>query len=171
MKHYDYRHEDSRGMTMVILKLALAGALVVGVAAAPGLGYVYQHFKSLDKRKRELLCRKMNSLTRSGYLTRSQAGYALTEEGKQVLDEEGVWNLKPKIPKRWDGKWHVLLFDIPGKKETGRHALRERLEELGYYHYQDSVYVHRHDLRSVIEPFANFYDVRDHIRFMVAIKL
>lgn len=171
MKHFDHRKEASRALMLSLLRLAGAGMLIASVAVAPGLSYVYRHFEKADRRKRGQIRKKLFDLTRSGYLSRSQAGYVLTNKGRKILNEEKVWSLKPTIPKRWDRKWHMLLFDIPGKKEVARHALRARLEELGFWYYQDSVYVHKHDLRSVIEPFANFYDVLPHLRFAVVDRL
>ena len=113
----------------------------------------------------------MQTLERSGYVEKTFRTYALSEKGKRLLTEDAVWNLKPPTVKGWDGEWHIVLFDIPGKKERARQALRARLQELGYKPYQNSVFVHKQNLRTLIEKFAAFYGIRGNVRFMIAKKI
>jgi CRISPR-associated endonuclease Cas2 len=79
--------------------------------------------------------------------------------------------MTPATAGRWDGKWYFIMFDIPGKMERPRKALRARLHELGYRSYQNSVFVHKHDLRKYVEPFCEFYGIQKHIRFITAVHV
>lgn len=42
----------------------------------------------------------------------------------------------------WDGKWRILIFDIPEKLRRYRDFLRTELSSLGFYQLQKSVWVH-----------------------------
>jgi DNA-binding transcriptional regulator PaaX len=91
----------------------------------------------------------------------------LTQGGKALLTEEEVWGMRPQVLKRWDKKWHAIVFDIPSKKERGRQALRGRLKELGFIRYQNSIYISRFSARKELEAFTDFYGIRNHVRFLV----
>jgi DNA-binding transcriptional regulator PaaX len=41
--------------------------------------------------------------------------------------------------KRWDGKWRLVLFDIPERIRGRRDFLRKELEDLGFHQLQKSV--------------------------------
>lgn len=63
----------------------------------------------------------------------------LTERGEMLVLRFDPDKLKIKIPPRWDGKWRLVIFDIPEKKAAARRALRNRLRELGFVQLQRSV--------------------------------
>ncbi len=42
---------------------------------------------------------------------------------------------------RWDGKWRIILFDIPDYNKKAREALRAKLKEFRCYPLQKSVYI------------------------------
>ena len=61
-------------------------------------------------------------------------------------------------PKRWDGNWHVILFDIPiGKRKSIRNSFRHKLRELGCYQFQRSVWVHPFPCEAEIAFLKDFY--------------
>lgn len=158
----------NKELTVFILQLIGTGALLLTVLVAPGLGILFHHFEKANKRERERLIQKIHFLKRYGYIEKKQKNFVLTEKAQNFLNEEEVWNIKPQFPKRWDGEWHIILFDIPGKKERARQALRARLQELGCKPYQNSVYVHKFNVRPMLEKFCAFYGISGNVRFMIA---
>lgn len=69
----------------------------------------------------------------------------LTEKGKRKVREIQLENFEIQKPPMWDGKWHVVIADIPEKiKEEkmgrARDVLRDRLLKLGFYPLQKSVW-------------------------------
>ena len=163
--------QSSRELTILILKIAAAGVLILGIAVAPGLGLVLKQFGAKNLFKPRQVRQRVSDLTRRGYLVRNGSALTPTARGKRELSEDEVWSMKLKTLRPWDGTWHLVLFDIPGKKERARQALRERLHELGYRHYQHSVYVHKYDLRKIVVPFAEFYGIRRHLHFVHASRM
>jgi len=162
---------SSRELTVAILSLIAVGTLIVTLAAAPGLGMAIRMFAPRGGKERTKLRKKIHDLTRSEYLEERDGRYVISEKGQRLLTEEEVWNLEPPKMKRWDGKWHMVLFDIPGKKERARQALRARLVDLEYKPYQNSVFIHKQNLRPLIEKFAAFYGIRGNIRFVTATSI
>ena len=71
-----------------------------------------------------------------------------------------------KIGKReWDGKWRIVIFDIPEKMRKGRDALREKIKELGFYELQKSVFVFPYECCDEINFIIEFFGLRKYVRF------
>ena len=49
--------------------------------------------------------------------------------------------------KKWDGKWRILMFDIPERIKKERHWLRSELYALGYKPLQKSVFIGKFPLK------------------------
>jgi len=71
--------------------------------------------------------------------------YALTDDGEREAN-----NIRSKMektkPKKWDGKWRVIVFDIPEKLRGKRDLLRRELVGFGFMQLQRSVWVYPHPL-------------------------
>ena len=92
--------------------------------------------------------------------------YILTEKGKQRALTYRVEDMQ--IPKqKWDGKWRIVSFDIPEKLRTGRDALRNKLQDLGFYKLQKSVLVYPYECKNEIEFLVEFWDIRKYVRYGV----
>jgi|GEM_PF-1940966 len=169
-KEKPLREYTNKELAILILKIVGAGVLLASVFVAPNLAQLYAYFNAHTKRERRKIYFKMRTLSAGGYVALHKEGYTLTAKGKKELEEGEVWGLTTEGTKPLKG-WCVVMYDIPARKKKGRHALRFRLEELGAKRYQNSVYYHRHDLRSVLAPFTEFYGIRLHVRFMYVKKL
>ena len=76
------------------------------------------------------------------YLTkRGQAELLACELGEKNLKNKGCW----------DGKWHLLIFDIEEKRKCIRNRVRCALINLGLYRLQDSVWVYPYDCHALLE--------------------
>ena len=40
-------------------------------------------------------------------------------------------------PNKWDGKWRLVMFDIPMRFTKGREALRFHLKDLDFFHFKN----------------------------------
>lgn len=68
---------------------------------------------------------------------------------------------------KWDGKWRLVVFDVPEKKKPAREALRRKLRELGFYELQKSVFVFPFECRDEIDFVIEFFDMRPYVRYGV----
>src|SRR3990167_1425400 len=66
----------------------------------------------------------------------------LTKKGKEHLQKISLHQLTINRPMRWDGKWRVVIFDVPEEQKAKRNILRTKLKELGFYQIQKSIYVY-----------------------------
>jgi DNA-binding transcriptional regulator PaaX len=115
--------------------------------------------------------RKLRDMYRDGYLHKAKHIYRLAPRGIQVLREEKMWELKIPTPNKWDGKWHMVLFDIPVTRGKQRNAFRARLKDLGLVLYQQSVWVYPYPLEKIVRQISDFYKLSNHVLFVVAEEL
>lgn len=75
--------------------------------------------------------------------------FKLTQLGSDVLGRDAVSKFD------WDGKWRVVIFDIPEQKRRIRDQFRRKLKHWGFKNWQQSVWVCKADvtdkLRSLME--------------------
>lgn len=63
---------------------------------------------------------------------------SLTKKGE--LEALFVKARMPDHPKEWDGKWRLVIFDIPEEAKLKRDWLRRLLKKSGFYKIQGSVF-------------------------------
>lgn len=96
---------------------------------------------------------------------------------KAYLTEKGVLEfIKFRIKNResiWDGKWRLIVFDIPEEKRKQRDFLRERLKWLGFKELQKSVWIFPYDIKKELEEVMTICkpDISGDIRFMTVNKI
>ena len=73
--------------------------------------------------------------------------------------------LKIQAPDIWEGLWHIVIFDIPEKYKLARLSLRDKLLNLGFLQYQNSVYIYPHACCDVVDFIIEFFKVRRYVRY------
>ena len=71
--------------------------------------------------------------------------FALTKTGEQEARKIRL-KLEMAKPKRWDGKWRIIIFDIPEKIRGKRDLLRKELVAFGFAQLQRSVWAYPYPL-------------------------
>jgi len=95
----------------------------------------------------------------------------LTLNGKRKALTYNAQNIKIRPMEKWDGKWRIVLFDIPEKSRKARDAIRHILKKSGFFEYQKSIFVHPFNCQDEISFVVEFFNMRQHIRFVVAESL
>lgn len=106
------------------------------------------------------------TLKRHGYIkiknVQQNKGILLTPKGAQR-----VFRLKLKThtkQRRIDGKWEMIIFDIPERKRILRTLLREALLFLGYQKLQNSVWVCSYDVEKETENIIRRYALDPYVK-------
>lgn len=87
----------------------------------------------------------------------------LTAKGMRYYKKLKLRTLRIPVPVRWDGKWHMILFDIPEKNRLLRDVFRNRLRQLGFFRIQKSVWVHPFECEAEVRFLAQEYNLQRHI--------
>ena len=95
-----------------------------------------------------------------------EARYSLTEQGAAALVLTDFRTLRRA--REWDGRWHLVTFDIPERLRYSRDALRKQLLFLGYGMLQSSVMISPYDKRAAVKELVADYGIEDHVEFFSA---
>lgn len=87
----------------------------------------------------------------------------LTKLGKQRILEYDIDDIKLNKEKKWDGRWRMVIFDIPDYKKKYRDVFRKKLESLGFYSIQESVFIIPYECEKEIDFIGSFYNIRNHV--------
>jgi len=144
------------------LERALLGTLVTGalmtvaMAAPKMLSLVKKEHLDLvlppDPRQR--LRETATRLKRKGLVAfekrNGRIHMRLTKKGAAEVERTRVGMYTIRRPRRWDGRWRIVIFDIREKRRADRTRVRHLLQGLGFHRLQDSVWVHPYDCEEVI---------------------
>lgn len=75
------------------------------------------------------------------YFVNKKDRFYLTKKGLAKVNYCKLEKIKLTSKTKWDGKWRLIIFDIPETVREARDALRNKLKEWGCYKIQNSVFV------------------------------
>ncbi len=156
-----------RNLKRVVLgTVALAGLIGVSLLAPNSLQYLKKLGMLPGKRQKESINACRDRLIRRGFVEYHGRMLRLTRAGEIELRRMG-WST-PEKPKKWDGKWRVLIFDIPERKKSQREKVRRTLTNVGFVRLQDSVWLYPYDCEDLITLLkADFHIGRDVLYLIV----
>jgi DNA-binding transcriptional regulator PaaX len=157
------------------LLILLLGGLAIGLSRSPRQQYrtlqgIITEWKKIDAAhmrtfieplyKSKLITQKIN--------TDGSISMILTDKGRKRALRYHLDALVISRPKKWNGKWHVVMYDIPEDKKTLRYELHRKITSMGFVELQHSVFVHPYECIDQIEFLIEAYDARPYIRRLVA---
>jgi len=157
-------------------QILLIFATWIALSRTNTLGKQYKVIQELCKELREVekqsVQRSLDSLSRSKLilekrLKNGEVVSVFSDKGKKYARYFQLDDIRIKKPKRWDGKWRVVMYDVPDKLKKVRESLRYHLKELGFVEIQKSVFAHPFECEEEIKHIAEFYNSKKYIRFML----
>lgn len=92
----------------------------------------------------------------------------ITTNGKKLIKNFDYDNLILPQSKKWDGKWRMVIFDIPEKKKKKeRRAFSQKLKDLGFYPLQESVFVYPYDCRDELDFICEFLSISSYVNYCI----
>ena len=95
----------------------------------------------------------------------------LTHAGKRKVQEIQYETLQIPKPKKWDGVWRIVMFDIPKLKNKARDALRQKLKSLGFLQFQESAWVFPHPCNKEVEFLVELFRIYPFVQIIEATKI
>ena len=177
-----FLHSDNIPATatkFVLMGLAV-GSVVFGGAVIPGVLKILAEFNKLGKEDKKYDKREIGNaiqnLRRQKFIEivadyDGKTKIKLTNRGKERLVEFSFDTLEIKKPKKWDGKWRMVIFDIPDRFKLAREALREKIGELGLRQLQESVWIHPFEFEDEILFIAEAFEIERYVEIITVEKL
>ena len=159
----------------VLVTLGIAGVVTLAVVAPNCVQLLKYVIKSPSQRANrhyyiKSVARRMakNGLVSFGKNNRGQTVVRLTNQGRKELKLYGLGTQTISKPRRWDGKYRLIIFDIKEWKRGVRDELRNRLRQLGFLALQRSVWVYPYKCRQVIILLKAHFKVGREVLYVTA---
>ncbi|MFZ2303795.1 MAG: hypothetical protein WAV98_03350 [Minisyncoccia bacterium] len=167
MKNYE------RGeLAKEILKGLAMGGFIVMCLAMPNLAQVVDLFKPKNSRDRYRVGQAVKRLQKNNMIRivnhNGHEVVELTSQGKKKVLDYDLENMQLETKKKWDGKWRIVMFDIPQTKKKARDAVSYKIKEIGMYPIQKSVFVFPHPCKDEIDFVGGIFGVRENIIYIEA---
>lgn len=145
-------HRDTEELTKtskILLLLLEAHGMLAKAVAYPSLSKAlypeYEHYKASRR-----LEATMHRLLKQGWIKseyrEAKRVIILTRKGHlEALFKSAQFKTRSK---HWDGKWRMVLFDIPEGARSVRARLRTLLKSFGFIPLQQSAYVYPYELHA-----------------------
>ena len=95
----------------------------------------------------------------------------LTQRGRDKAGKVFLKMDQGKFKKRADGKWIMVIFDIPQRHNKARGLLGSILKNLGYKMFQHSVWVTQYDVSDKTEELLQHYSLDNYVHIFLIEKL
>lgn len=160
--------------------LSLLGGAALGASSSPAryfrtLRQLRSEWKKIDQRNFNRSIRRLSKekLIEEKKLADGSFKLVLTKNGKIQARRLNLLgdSIKFKKPKRWDGKWRIVLFDVPEKDRLFRAILREHLYNLKFKKLQHSVFVSPYPFEKPILELVALYSAEPFVRVITASKI
>ena len=161
-------------ITRTILEIAKATGLIATALVAPNVLSAFAKLGIVDLhgRQNEVIRRARNILIKNGCLKKNKEGFlCLTEKGQEKLDSYRLSEYTLLIPKTWDKKWRVLIFDIPEYRKSLRDKIRKELTKIHFIRVQDSVWIFPYDCEELVALLKADFKVGEDLQYMVVHKI
>lgn len=139
-------------ITKAILGVIGLTGLIAMAAVAPNALQLLSVFQK--RHYRYYVSNRLIQLKNKGLITfvvkNNKTYIRLTEKGKAKLRQYKYKEMVIPKPRKWDGKWRMLIFDIKETRKPVRDQLREQLINLRLVKVQQSVWIHPYDFSEII---------------------
>lgn len=139
---------------ILLATLYTAGAISL-VMLAPNAARLLRYADPYIDRKLNPARRMSQALSRMrarGLVRRLPSGaFELTARGKREASRMySMLDVLAPRPRKWDGRWRIVMFDIWERRRHVRRQLRDLLHRTGFIRLQNSVWIYPHDCEELI---------------------
>ena len=152
---------------LVLKTVATAGVMAADLVAPHALETMKDIGLLPRKRQKEFIRGARDRLIERGLLEFKEGKLRLTGKGEVALRRLEAREFKMSKPKRWDGKWRVLIFDIPEKKRNLRDRVRETLSAIGFVRLQDSVWLYPYECEELVTLLKADFKIGKDLLYMI----
>lgn len=114
--------------------------------------HYYRYHYGAPNLKKSSLSAALKRLREQGYIDLENYNNHLTAKLTDAGKSEAVLR-KILTNEAWDGKWRVVIWDIPEKHRKARDILRSKLKTWGFKPWQKSVWASQKNITQVLKDF------------------
>lgn len=122
--------------------------------------HAYRYQYGIPDLKKADLAKALKRLRERGlidFVSDQQLVFRLTDQGK----DKALWERIRYGDEKWDGKWRLVIWDIPEKRRVARDLLRFKLKQLGFKKWQKSVWASKVNCTKLLRDFIKQVGIED----------
>jgi len=158
-----------------ILKYVALGGMVIVCVSMPGMAIVLNMFSPKDQKERNKIRRAFKNLEKqhlvSMHTKNGKDVIKITEKGKKRFLRYEFEDLMVKKPNKWNGKWHIVVFDIPSRFEKTRKIFRFKLDQFGFKNYQKSVFITPYECKDEINFISEYLHLSKYVKYITVDRI
>ena len=148
-------------------------ALVFVAAAMGNVVQIFEQFESSKHFRKKQIRNSINHLRRQKLIEyvgdkNGKTIVKITKKGEIKLRAFAIDLIEIKKPNKWDGKWRLVMFDIPIRFTKGREALRYHLKELDFLQFQKSAWIYPYPCEDEVIFIADFFGIGKYVEVLTA---
>lgn len=159
-----------------VLQVLAVGGIVLASLIIPSLpmalGSAVKAWKHLNRRELGKIIKrleKQNLITISSE-ENNKTQIVITDKGKKKLLEYDFENIEIKA-KKPDGKWRLIIFDIPEANKRSRDAFRRKLLQLNCIRLQDSVFASAYPIQQEVDFLCHYLGISDFVTLAIVDRI
>lgn len=156
---------------IILESVKLAGMIGILVVAPNVIGAMAKLGLIASSRQKDVINRSRDRMLKQELLKRDGKFLRLTSKGEAVLRNLSLRDYEISRPRRWDGKWRIIIFDIPEYRKGLRQQVRITLMRIGFARLQDSVWAYPYDCEDLITLLKADFRVGKDILYLIVDSL
>ena len=157
----------------ILTWLAIGGAIAVAATSPYFAANLFRSLQKTQKYGKKKVYDTFYRLRKEGCIDVKEQNHqlyiSLTEKGRRKAGMYQINDLKIQVPRKWDGKWRIVMFDIAELARIKREALRGMFRNLHLYPLQKSVWIHPYDCKDEIGLLRDFFGLsQKEVQYIVA---
>lgn len=158
-------------VALCVLAVVSTPILVIGAVVMGNAVQVFKMFEGSKKYSNKQISSVFDSMKRQKLIEYvgdkdGKTVAKITTKGKTRLKSFSINLMKIEKPKRWDGKWRLVMFDIPMRFTKGREALRFHLKDLNFFQFQKSAWIYPYPCEDEIIFIADFFRIGKYVEIL-----
>lgn len=149
------KKQNLTNLVLLVLEKSVDGFCRVEDFSSHSYRYIY----SPPDLKKSSLAQTLSRLRKAGFLEKDYSEGEIIYKLTQIGKDKAI--LLKDIDEDWDGKWKLVIFDIPEKRRSARQFLRKKLVEWGFRKWQKSVWACKKNCTNQLEDVIKQAGIED----------
>lgn len=159
----------------ILRGLVIGGLIFIALGGRPSITQIMKLLGAKNSNEKQRINNAINSLRKKRLVKisyeKDKEIIQITTSGKTRILMYNIDDIKIKRPKKWDGYWRIVTFDIPNSKKRTRDTLNMKLKDLGFIPIQKSIFVSPYEAIDEIDFVGEHFMVRKNIKYIIAKKI
>lgn len=110
----------------------------------------------------------LRSLEEQKLIQKTEDNFLITPKGIIKAKYLNLQKAEPCSKSEWDGRWRIVIFDIPEENRRARNIFRAILKRKGYIKLQNSVFICPFGDFDLLNEVRHEYGIEKFVNFLIA---